>query len=447
MKHAMALKLLCLTIFLLLGIPRLNIKIASLPIYAIDFLLLATFMYAMRMHKVYQGKTPLAGFMATILVFAVLGETATIITYGEPLQPIYLIVRELLAFSLFFSVSRIIRTVEDIQAVIKAALIGLLVTASMMILSSMPITRGIATAVFSMNFLVPDSDTLVKMFGVLQREGGMRGHSLVGMSILSGAFLNSFWPLVALLYRWPGIPSMWKQLALIGTLLFPFGVVMGYSRGALVGLIFVVGGVLFFGSGRIRRGIIVAVLLGLTVFSAVGWNSDLFFFDRIEHRVNAMIDNPYVDPRETERLYSYTEPFEHVVEHPRFLLIGEGLSVRKIPESHGGERAGKNYHSLFAAAYYAYGMVAAFIFVFLVIAGFLFVWKQIWRFRQQGLSIPLLCAQALFASMLGMLPWLLLGHAVVTLPRGTMLFCLLFGLAASLKNFQEDANDSMGKEA
>jgi len=444
MTKSKSLTLLCLTVFLLVGIPRLNIKFGPVPLYAIDLLLLVTFCYAMRIRPAYRGGTPFAGFVITILIFAILGELVTLITYGQPLQPIYLIIRELLAFSLFFSVSRIVQSPEDIQAVIKAALLGLIITALMMMMSSMPPTRGIATAIFSLSFLTPASDGLIKMFDLLQRAGGMRGHSLVGMGILSGAFLNTFWPLVSLLYRWPNLTGGWRRLALAGTILAPLGVVMGYSRGALLGLFFVIGGLMFFGSSRVRRGVIIAFLLGLTVFSIVGWDSDIFYFDRIENRVTAMIENPYKDVRETDRIYAYTEPFEHVVEHPRFFIVGEGISVTKIPEAGGGERAGKAYHVLFAAAYYAYGMLASFIYVFLVIYAFFFLFMQMRRFSGTA-SISLLYSQALFASMLGMLPWLLLGHAVVSVPRGTMLFFLLLGLIASLKNLQS-SNDSVEKK-
>jgi len=404
-----------------------------------DILLFVTFCYALGTRVTYRRRNPLVGYMMVILFFAIAGEVATVLTYGQALEPVYLIARELLAFSLFFSASRIVQTSEDIQAVFKAGLLGLLITAVLMITSSMPPTRGIAVEFFSFNMLVPASAELSRAFGVFGPPGGMRGQSLVGMSILSGAFLNTFWPMVALLYRWPGLGGWWKKLALAGTVLAPIGVVMGYSRGALVGLVFVVAGLMLFGSGRNRRGVIISVLLGLTVFSAVGWNSNLFFFDRIENRVSEMIADPYHDERETGRIYAYTEPFSHVMEHPRFFFVGEGVSVRKIPNAGGGERAGKAYHALFGAAYYAYGMVAAFIYMFFIFRIFFFVWQQMRRFSGTN-SIPLLYSQALFAAMLGMLPWLLLGHAVVTLPRGTELFCLLVGLIAALRNFQVKVN-------
>jgi len=433
MSKSTALKLLCLTVFILAGMPRLNIKVGPLPIYAIDILLLFTFCYAMRLHSVCKGRTPFSGFIIVIMIFAVLGELVALLNYGQPLQPSYLMVRELLAFSLFFSVSRIIRSTEDIQAIIKAALLGVIITSLMMILSSIGPTRGIANFFFGFSFLEPASAEAMKVFNLFDEP--MRGRSLVGVSILSGAFLNTFWPLIALLYRWPSLSGWWRRLALLGTLLAPFGVVMGYSRGALLGLAFVVLGLLFFGSGRNRRGVIIASFLALLVFSSVGWNSSFFFFDRIQNRVTAMIEDPYSDPRETERLYAYTEPFGHVLEHPRFFFMGEGISPAKIPEAMGGERKGKSYHALFAAAYYAYGMLGAFTYMFLVVVVFVFLWRKIRRLAGSRTRLELY-SQALFAAMLGMLPWLLLGHAVVSVPRGTMLFCLLLGLIASLNNFQ-----------
>jgi len=441
MNKSTALKLLCLTVFILAGMPKLNVKFGPLPLYAIDFMLFMVFIYAMRIPKAYQGRTPLSGFVITIMFFAVLGELAALFRFGQPLQPTYLIVRELLACSLFFSASRIIQTSEDIQAVLKAAVLGVLITALMMIMSSLPPTRGITNFFFAFSFFEPASNEVLRGFALI--EHAMRGRSLVGVSILSGAFLNAFWPLVGLLYRWPGIGLNWKYLALAGTLLAPFGIVMGYSRGALIGLAFVVLGLLFFGSGPSRRGVIVAFLFALTVFNAVGWDSDFFFFDRIENRVTAMVEDPYSDPRETERLYAYTEPFEHVLQNPRFLLIGEGVSPRRI-EGAFLERSGKSYHALFAAAYYAYGMLASFIYMFMVVAAFVFLWRQIRRLHGSN-SMAEVYAQALFASLLGLVPWLLFGHAVVTVTHGMTLMFLFLGFVASLNNFQAKEEYIEGK--
>ncbi len=428
-----SLKLLCLTVFVLMGMPRLNIKIGSLPIYAIDVLLLATYYQAMQLRPSFRGEIPFAGSVMAILGIAVLSELSTLMSYGVVAQPVYMMIRTLLAVSLFFSVSRIVQTPGHVQAVFKAGLLGLIITSLMMILSSLGPTRSIANIFFSYSFLEPASKSTFRAFSFY--EDARRGRSLVGVSILSGAFINTFWPFVSMLYRWPGLVGRWKQLALLGTVLAPFAVVMSYSRGAILGLFFVVGGLLFFGSGRNNRGIIIAVLLSLTVFNTVGWRSNYFFFDRVEERVQAMIENPYEDPRETERIYAYTQPFEHVFEHPAFLFIGDGLSATKISAAKGGARMGQAYHALFAGAYYAYGMVAAFIYVFLVMKAFSFLWGQLQKPAPMG-SFPVLYAQVLFAGLLGMLPWLLFGHAAVSTPRGAMLFFFLFGMIASLKNFQ-----------
>jgi len=441
MRQSTAIRFLCLVVFVLIGMPRLNIKFGSVPLYTIDVLLLVTFIYAMRLPRIRRDRMPLSGFVIVIMVFAVLGELASLINFGQPLQPIYLIVREMLAFSLFFSASRIVRTSTDIQAIAKSALLGVIITASMMIMSSLAPTRAISNFFFSFSFLEPASAETVRGYALI--EHAMRGRSLVGVSIMSGAFLNVCWPLVALLYRWPGLSIGWRHLALTGTLLAPFGVVMGYSRGALIGLALVVLGLLFFGSSRSRRGVVIATMLALTVFSSVGWNSSFFFFDRIENRVTAMVEDPYSDARETERIYAYTQPFKHVLEHPRFLFIGEGLSPRRIPGAV-SERDGKAYHALFAAAYYAYGMVASFIYMGLLIVALIFLWKHVRRLAGSN-TIGELYSHAMFASFFGLLPWLVFGHAVVTVPHGTMLCFLVLGLIASLKNF-ETKKETVGEQ-
>lgn len=430
-----ALKWLCAAVFVLTAMPRLNVKIGPLPLYAIDFLIFMTFVHAQKIRPLFHGKRPFEGLVTLILMFAVLGELGAVIYSGKMIQPVYILVRTFLAFSLFYSVSRIVQTRADILAVVKVATLGVIITASLMILTSLPFTRSLViSTIFSISYLEPAAEEMLhSAYTRLYYAGvGLRGHSLVGVSILSGAFLNTMWPLVALLFRWPGQIRIWKTLALAGTLLAPLGVVMSYSRGAILGMLMVVGGVLFFGSSRSRQGIIVAALVTASIFSVFGWDSDLFVFQRVEERTIAVFENPYEDERETERLYAYTEPFEHVLDNPQFLVMGEGVSIGKTGVR--SEQQGRARHAVFAKAYYAYGMVAAFLYAVLVIKGFSYTRMQI-KMRRRTEGIAALYSQALFASLLGMLPWFAFGHAAISQPRGAMLFFLLFGLVASLKNF------------
>ncbi len=442
-----SLKLLCASIFVLTAMPRMGLKIGPLPIYVVDILLALTFYYAMQLRSVYRGKVPFSGFVKVILLFAVLAELSAAFHYGSLVKPTYMLVRTLLAVSLFYSVSKIVRSADDFAVVIKAGLLGMIVTSVLMIMTSLPFTRGIATAyVFSNPILEPAAEQTVRMYG--DAVDAMRGRSLVGVSILSGAFINILWPLAALLYQWPGVTPLWKRIALAGCVLAPFGVVMSYSRGAILGLFLVVGGVLFFSSGRNRRGIIIAVLSAVTIFGFVGLDSKYFFFDRLENRTRAMVENPYQDERETERLYAYIEPFEHLMYFPQYFFVGEGLSGSKM----GGEKAQRLSgigqtadHAVFAKAYYTYGMIAAFTYVLFLINGLLYLRRRASkRFRSDMLSKRY--AQIFLASMLGFVPWFVFGHAAVSTPRGAMMMFFLFGLLAVLKNIEVTQASALTKK-
>ncbi len=435
-----SLKLLCASIFVLTAMPRMGVKIGPLPIYAIDVLLALTFYYATQLRPVYQGAIPFEGFIKIILLFAVLSELNGAIKYDTLIEPTYLLIRTLLAVSLFFSVSKIIRSEADLSAVIKAALLGLIITSLLMIMTSLPFTRGIAMSyVFSNSFLEPAAEMTVRMYG--DTVDAMRGRSLVGVSIMSGAFINIIWPLAGLLYFWPGISALWKKIAIFGCILAPFGVVMSYSRGAILGLFCVVAAVLFFSSGKARRGIIIAVLSSLTIFSFVGWGSEYFFFERVENRTQAMIENPYEREEESERIMAYIEPFEHLAANPEYFILGNGLAGSKIVERGGGLGVVSSWgarnvadHAVFAKAYYTYGMVASITYIFLVISGLMYLQKRIHKRRKTG-RVSDQYAPVFFASVAGLLPWFIFGHAAVSQPRGAMMLFFVFGLLAALKNF------------
>jgi hypothetical protein len=362
-----------------------------------------------------------------------IAEFAAMAYSAEVIRPIYVAVRTALAISLFWLAPRVIRSVDSMISVVRAATLGVGLTVTLMILSSLPFTKGlVATTVFSIPYLEPAAQSTVAHYTSFI-ETATRGRSLVGVSILSGAFINTFWPLIALSVRLPYLSQRWRNVGRAVVLAAPFGILASYSRGAILGLVLVVGGSLFFGSSRSRRGIIVAVLLASTVITVVGWDSDLFYFDRVVERTEAALTNPYEDARETERLFAYVEPFAHLVQHPQFLLFGEGASIGKTgARSH---QAGQATHAVFAQAYYSYGLLAAVLYVFLVAAAFRFLLAKIRHYRHQ----PVYCAlfyQALFAGLLGMLPWLVFGHAAVSQPRGAMLFFLFFGLIVAVRNIE-----------
>ena len=428
-NHKNAVTLLFVTVLVLTAAPRMGIRVGPVPVYIIDGLLLLTFMAAMQVRTGVAQRKPLQGLVLFLLPLIVMSEFYGIVLSGKPLEPIYEMVRMLIAISLFFSVSRIVQTEEDVLAVIKAVTLGAIFTATLMIFSSVSFTRGIVTSTFfSWSFFEPAAEKALETFS--DSSDPMRGRSLVGVSILSGAFLNVSWPMAAMLYRWHGRVSLiWRKLALVSMSLIPIGIVMSYSRGAVLGLLMVILGTILFGAKQARKGIVIGAMTAVILFSAVGWDSEIFFFDRLENRTQAMLENPYEDERETARLFAYIDPFFHMQKHPEFLVFGRGQTYSSY---------GIADHAVFAKAYVAYGMMAAFLYMFLVARVFLLLrGKASTPFRLDPFVQRF--AQTLLISMLGMLPWVMFGHAAVSSPRGAMLLFLVLGLATSLKNFERRA--------
>lgn len=424
--------LLCVTVFLLTGMPRLSVKFGPLPLYVIDLFIALSFYYAFKIRQEKRLALPFTGFIALIALFAFLGEVGAATYSGDIVRPVYALARTLLAISLALSVPRIIRTTEDLSILVRAAALGIGLSAMLMILSSLPGSRAlVASTVFSIAWLEPSANAAAAYAEL--GDMGTRGRSLIGVSILTAAFINAFWPLIALSLRLPSLQGRWRYIFLAVSLAAPFGIVMSYSRGAILGLIFVVAGLLFFGSGRARSGVMAAVMVALVVFSTIGWQSESFYFERVVTRTSAMFTDPHTDEREWERLYAYSQPFSHALENPEFLLVGEGTSIHKTGVS--GEQRGKATHAVFAKAYYSYGMVAAVTYVLLIASVFLYLLREVSRPRPAGM-VSNYFYQALFAGFLGLLSWFMFGHAAVSTPRGAMLMFLFIGLVRSMRNVE-----------
>jgi len=342
-----------------------------------------------------------------------------------------------LAVSLFFVVPRIIRKPEDLTKVLKYGLIGAFITVLLLIFSSLPMTRGISLILLSNPVLTPNAVSLSS--SILEAdESGIRGSSLIGVSIISGAFLNVIWPLLFLLLTFFKPKGILKYVLFATLVLAPIGVIMTYSRGAILAIILVVIGIVIFQKGNYRFLIIGLLVSSYIGFSFIGFDSDLFYFDRIKNRTTAALENPYEDERESERIYAYFQPFEHVLNNPIYLFLGEGFARKKmenIEVIQGNEKRGDRAdHAVFAAAYYSYGMITSMSIVLLFFFLTNYTFKLIRKTSNSKLFSSKL-TRLLFVLLIGFSSWFAFGHAAVSNPRGTMLMFFVFGLVASQRNF------------
>lgn len=421
------------TVFLLCAVPRLGMRVGPVPLYVIDLPAVMAFWHALNLGARFRRQPMYTDLILVIVLFMTVGELAAIGYFPEMLQPIYALGRALIAVSVFYSAAVLIRASEDVLLLVKAATAGMLFTAVVMILSSFPATRGLTTTyLFSNPFLEPAAEQTVDMYSS-EIEAGVRGRSLVGVSILSGTFINLILPLGLMLYQWPERIGHWRQIALAACLVAPLGVLTSYSRGAILGTALIVCAIVAVGARRTRTVTLAAIGATAVLVLAVGVQSDLFMFDRLENRTAAMFDESYSDERESERIMAYVEPFEHVMTHPQFLLVGEGSIAQRL--SRQAEQRSAATHAIFAKGYYSYGMVAGFLYLalpFILLARLMALRVYARRHRLHFLEDY---SSSLVVMMAALLPWLIFGHAAITEARGAMMLFLIVGLVASTRNF------------
>ncbi len=430
--HTPGIKLFATFVFVLVAVPKANLKIGPLPIYLVDVLVLCLLFSAQKLPPVPKRCRMFAGTVVAILVFALVSEISGMIRFGTLQDSVYVMFRSVLACSVFFLAPKYIRTRQDFEFVLKALVVGLIVTASLMILTSLPGTRGtVSQLIFSRKFLEPAAGQLNSML-LDTPERGIRGRTLVGVSILGATFINICWPFAALLMRWPWVAGGWRKLALLACMLAPMGVLMSYSRGPILGTILIAVLALVLGLRQVKRGMILPMIVGAGIIFFIGIGSQLFYFERLERSFAASLESPYENKRESERSLAYSEPFGHVAKKPSFLFVGEGTTVRYTSAGARSEQASQATHAVFAIAYYSYGMIAAFLYVFLIARALFFTANLA---LQRRTTMEQLIAQPLFLAMVAIIPWAMLGHAAVSTPRGSMLLFLVIGLVSAIPHF------------
>lgn len=418
--------------FLISGVPKLNIRVGPVPVYLIDFVVLAMAHFALRRPGFGPRGQPFAAAIALLLCFGVIGEAAGFIKTGTLFDHIYFAARTVIAFLVFFAVGRLIRGPEDLEPILKAVVLGLLLTSTVMILTSFPMTRSFVTnVVLDNNFLDPASERVAEKY-LSKGDSGVRGRTLVGVSIMGATFINLTWPLAALLF-WNSteISRLWRNLAFAACALAPLGVFMSYSRGPILGTIMIIICAIVLRVPAVRKGILVPVLMGSVFVGSIGINSELFFFERLTNRTAAIFDDPLTDKRESDRLLAYVDPFYHVAENPMFLFIGEGNAITRSRVVEAQVWSGAN-HALFASSYYSGGLISSFVYMFLMINGFYFAY---WHLKRRRRTPSGAYSQALFLCMVGLVPWVLFGHAMVSTARGAMMFFFILGLLSTLRKF------------
>lgn len=427
---------------LLLAAPRTRVVFVA-PIYFIDILafLLIILPVQGKLNR-WVPKIPISKLVPVYLGTMLISELRGLFEYGVVMEPVYMMVRYLIAVSLFFTIPRLVSRPEHVTHILKGMVLGTLLSAIVVILYSLGPTRSLVVSfLFSNGFLNPGWQRLLELITIFgANEAAMRGRSLVGSATMTAGFLSVTWPIAFITYHKFKQSFFWKRVALATIILAPIAVLMTYGRGAWI----MVGVVLFliaiFGLAGGRKILLMVLVVGSIVVTQIEIDTDLFFFDRIFGQAKVTLDDPLSDVSTTERLLSYVEPFGHLWNNPSWLLAGAGGSGSKL-QSRGDlkvqlyDEIGLATHSAFSKSYYSFGVVAAVCQVLFVILGFRFIIVRVLRTPAADKDQKIIW-QSLLMSWSTYSLWWASGHAMVGAPRGVMLSFLLLGLLLAFEKIR-----------
>ena len=425
---------------ILLSIPKVRMVFGA-PIYFIDVLALTLLFGKASISKPNsRTNTSLFGAVWIYFTFVVLSEIRGLVEYATPAESLYMLARYTLAVSVAFSLPAVIRRDVDFDVLLKGWIIGLLTTSIVVIAYSFGPTRGfVLSYIFSWDFINPGWQRLVEHAAIFGAgEAAMRGRSPIGAATMTAGFLAIAWPLSFMAIRRLSTSNVWRLLAMAASLLAPMAILMTYGRAAWIMVTAIVLLAAFFNLAGARRILVVGGLAAALLFIQVNFDRSQLLIERVTEGARTSIAQPMEDESTRERVYSFVEPFEHLMENPSWMIVGVGRTGnravrRSLIEKQLFEEGLLATHSGFAMAYYCFGLPAALCQVMILIFGFQHILKRLrvvprWD-RQLGLAW-----QALLMSWVGMSLWWMAGHAIVGEPRGAMLQFFMIGLVAVLEN-------------
>ena len=417
-----AMMLLTLTLLVNVTVPKLGYHVGSVPVYALDILQILFLYFAFKTEPIkLRRKTakPLY-FLVPIIFFIVLSEFYGTLSQGSPEVSIYTLGQIIPAILMCVGVARCVRTEDDIVRLLKVFCIGLIFTGLVAMMVSFAVTRNLVTQYLLTNPLLNSRDSVTALF---QSADTIRGTSLVGVSNMTGTFLNMMLPTAIVLYRYSGTSAFWRGIVIASVLIGIFAVMITYSRSAYLGFFLVALAVLFMGSFRGKSIIILSgALVSISVF-AIGVDSDNFNFDRLERRMNATLYDPYADEQESERIDSYLKAGEFIAEQPSLFALGEGTNSDKRVSS----LTDRPDHSVFGRALFSYGLIASLAYCALMFAALSTAYGNIRKARDPR-SFLFDFSRSILAGLLATIPWFLFTHAIISNPRATSFFFIYLGL-------------------
>ena len=423
--------------FVLMAAPLTRVYVGALPVNLIDVLAVGIYasVWIGAVRPVSLGRSsPVVGLVAVYAMFIVGSVIRELTVYSLVLEPVYVLLRLAVGLSMVAVLPYVIRRRVDLDAVLKASLVGVCVSAVVAVLYALPPFGLLRLYLNEGSVFFPGraAANLEK----LAAAAAERASSPIGDPNISGSFFVLWMPLALMAWRTRIWGRGWSLFAMAATVLLASGALVTYGRSTVLALVMVAFVVMAFRLFRssVTMGALVVVALGFVL--TVGMASTQFDFALLVGKFERMMEDPTMAHTDRARFASYEMILPFLEENPMWAVTGLGVMGTR------GVRLGAisaddlvwrttegEIHSMFAAPFFHYGLAAMLVLTALALVCGLRAAAM--SLRREG-SPYLPYWQWLFAAWVGLVPYWLFTHVYVTTEQGHFFLFFLVGLTVTL---------------
>ena len=422
--------------FLLGGLPLSRVMAGPVPIYFLDIAMAAGVMLmwarfipraSMKMH----AHLPALTLIFYLFVFGTwLREMLEI---NVVIEPLYVLLRYSLGMYLIVLIPSMIRDRRDLDLLLKTLVVGATFSAVFAILYALPQFGAIRAFLNEGSILFPGR-ARAKTDMLLQAQAD-RAMSPIGGPNVTGNWFATFWPLALLIWRTNLFGKKWSVFAMGATFVLIAGALMTYGRSTLISLVLVALVIIVFRLYKSWLTTLGIVIGGAAFIIGIGLASSYFDFNLVFFKFERMLEDPSRAHTDTARILSYTTLIPFLEDNPLWMVTGMGMlgkqAVRLGLIDHSGlilNLQQGEVHSMFASAFYKYGVIAMIVLTSLVFMAGLRSAKM--GFRKD--SPYRYYWQYLFVAFVSIIPYWLFTHIYTTEENGNAFLFMFIGLVMAL---------------
>lgn len=422
---------------LLTAAPLARVYAGSMPINFIDLLVISIFglMWAGVVRPIsLKRHAPIPTLVLLYFLFVFAGWVREFAEYKLALEPLFMLIRFSLGMSMAVLLPTLIQTREDLDRVLKMALVGIAFSSLFAILYALPQFGGVRVFLNQGSILFPGR-ARADLTQLAAAEAD-RAMSTIGGPNVAACWFVLFFPLSLMVWRTKLWGNKWATFAMITTFLTLGGALVTYGRSTLIALVLVATAVIVF---RLFKSwlTMVGLVTGTILFIlTIGLASSNFDFDLVFFKFQRMLEDPTVAHTDQARINSYAVIIPFLEDNPIWLVSGMGVLGNRgvrlgildkgdlILRLENGE-----VHSMFAASFFHYGLLAMLIFTALALyCGT----RSMTMAVRRGEGPYSVYWQYLFAAWVGVIPYWLFTHMYVTAEQGVYLLFFMVGLVLAV---------------